>query len=209
MAYTVLQLLSYAHEKYEKHKRPYTQVGMDRLQQIGALTDHFPPHDCSLLFQPDEIRDELREVIASAGEQGAGKENLPIETRKRNRENAYSQKANGGVAPSRQNNVVYPMNTNDVNEGDGSAIASHSAASPTAAPTEVKRHKEENKSEDHTRCRFLRHYLNLHWASFTNMFRRQPIDHIREYFGESIAWYFAWAGKILLSLYCIVYTVQY
>ena len=145
MAHTVLQLLSYAHEK---HKRCFTQVGMDRLQQMGAFTDHFPPHDCSLLFQPEEIR----EVIASSGEQAPGNEN----------------------------------------DGDDAIT---SLAAPTAVPTEKRRKKEDDESDDHTRCRYLRHYLNLHWASFGNVFRRQPIDHIREYFGESLAWYFAWAGN--------------
>ena len=197
MAHTVLQLLSYAHDN---HERPYMQVGMDRLQKIGALTDHFAPHDCSL--QPKEVRKD----IASAGEQGPENEKLSRETRKPTREAPNSQKANGSVAFPRQTNAVYPINTNSASDADEkyrSADASHSATSPTASSTEavgLARYKEENNSEDHTRCRYLRHYLNLHWASFTNMFRRQPIDHIREYFGESIAWYFAWAGKILSTV---------
>ena len=174
MAHTILQLLSYAHEK---HERPYTQVGLDRLQQMGALTDHFPPHDCSL--EEEEIRDEPREVIVNSGEKAPGKE----------KSLATSQKANGGAGHSRQTNTVHPVDTDpalDADEGDGRANASHSSERPTAV----------NRPEDHTRCRYLRHYLNLHWASFNNIFRRQPIDHIREYYGESIAWYFAWAGKI-------------
>ena len=149
----MLQLLSYAHEK---HKKPFTQVGLDRLQQIGAIADHFPPHDCSLLFQAEEIR----KVVASAGKQP---EQVPL------------------------------------NENDGDDAIT-SIAPPTAAPTEKKK-KEVDGSEDHTRCRYLRHYLNLHWASIDNVFRRQPIDHIREYFGESLAWYFAWAGTVKLVIF--------
>ena len=152
-------------------------------------------------------------MIASAEGEGPIKEKSTKTTREPSADlqltresSAHLQKANAdAAAPRRRNfNAVDPTHTNpafDSHEGDASA----SATSPTAVANGDKVDEEENDDwKEHTRCRYLRHYLNLHWASFGNVFKRQPIDHIREYFGESIAWYFAWAGKqsFLTLEYC-------
>ncbi|KAM9316467.1 anoctamin-7 [Gastrophryne carolinensis] len=39
-----------------------------------------------------------------------------------------------------------------------------------------------------------RQILFKYWASCKKWFKQQPLDHIREYFGEKIALYFAWLG---------------
>lgn len=41
----------------------------------------------------------------------------------------------------------------------------------------------------------LRQILFAYWAQWSCWRRYQPLDHIREYFGEKIALYFAWLGK--------------
>lgn len=51
---------------------------------------------------------------------------------------------------------------------------------------------------EHSRCKYLRTFLYEHWASMRNLFKRQPIDHIREYFGERIATYYSWLGITIL-----------
>ena len=41
----------------------------------------------------------------------------------------------------------------------------------------------------------LRQILYGYWARWSCWRRYQPLDHIREYFGEKIALYFAWIGN--------------
>ena len=123
IAYHLLQTLSYAHPKHEK---PWLQIGIDRLVEIGGFSDHFPPHDCSLSFD----------------ENGWTKEN----------------------------------NAQEINK---------------------------EKPSKHEKCKYLRYFLHAHWANFRCLFKRQPIDHVREYFGEELAFYFHWLG-----VWCSFLTIQ-
>jgi len=47
----------------------------------------------------------------------------------------------------------------------------------------------------------VRSYLHKKWASLRNMFRFQPMWNIRNYFGESNAFYFAWVGIFISVLW--------
>jgi anoctamin-7 len=42
--------------------------------------------------------------------------------------------------------------------------------------------------------------LRDNWANYACWFKFQPIDHIREYFGEKIAIYFIWLGSYTIWL---------
>lgn len=46
-----------------------------------------------------------------------------------------------------------------------------------------------------------RQILFEYWARWGRWFKYQPLDHIREYFGEKISIYFAWIGKLHFLLF--------
>ena len=46
----------------------------------------------------------------------------------------------------------------------------------------------------------LRTYLHENWAMWRNLFRLQPLEEIKEYFGEKVALYFSFIGFYTSSL---------
>ena len=43
--------------------------------------------------------------------------------------------------------------------------------------------------------------MHSKWASIKNVLKLQPINLVRDYFGEEIAFYFAWQGSLIFALW--------
>ena len=50
-----------------------------------------------------------------------------------------------------------------------------------------------------------RKVLNKDWAKFSAFFKHQPMWSIRNYFGETYSFYFAWMGALMSSLWILVF----
>lgn len=61
--------------------------------------------------------------------------------------------------------------------------------------------KEYKNSENNQKIQNnLRQHFYVYWTGIANWLTVQPIDQIKEYFGEEVALYFAWMGKYLEAL---------
>ena len=84
----------------------------------------------------------------------------------------------------------------------------HDASKNRLATTSIKELIKRDKSNGSSAIRLdtkgnvkdARTELNVSWASPFNMFRFQPLNRIRDYFGEHFALYFAWSGQLIASL---------
>lgn len=47
----------------------------------------------------------------------------------------------------------------------------------------------------------MRQILYEYWGRWGKWYKYQPLDHIRQYFGEKIGIYFAWLGNKIISLF--------
>lgn len=61
--------------------------------------------------------------------------------------------------------------------------------SPPQGPVQLPKY--EIRPDELNQRQILYHY----WARWCKWYKYQPLDHIREYFGEKIAFYFAWLGN--------------
>lgn len=50
-----------------------------------------------------------------------------------------------------------------------------------------------------------RQVLFQHWARWGKWSKYQPLDHVRRYFGEKVALYFAWLGESCLAAWSLCY----
>lgn len=50
-----------------------------------------------------------------------------------------------------------------------------------------------------------RQVLFQHWARWGKWSKYQPLDHVRRYFGEKVALYFAWLGESCLDAWPLCY----
>lgn len=50
----------------------------------------------------------------------------------------------------------------------------------------------------------MRQILYEYWANYRKWYKYQPLEHIREYYGEKIGIYFVWLGELpYLNIYTI------